>query len=835
VQNQIRWNYRFSNPRAVEGQEISYRLREDISKYGGFLLRLHVDNPTYLDLYVILVEADGDTIEWRLDQDSGGWIALAVTDLSTQGKGPQPWDPGDQQRNLSAIRQVKFYADDTRDYTRVLQGAVDIVEFKLLDPTQAYHAAWFWNRYLENEIARKLDLWAIGRMDHADGWMGPRPEHIGISEEGTEGSLVVDIDLEAGHHLRLERNLLAVIGPARWFYPEADVMRAADLSSAASIGFDYRTELSGPSRLLFRLWDRAGGFVEWEVLSGVLPSEWTHVSLNIPSGEASQGINLKTIGGLNWELQTLGQPVAGRMWLDELLVSAGSRGAIEPLTLIGTHPIPIPAALPSLPAEPGRLRPVHLILSASNTIHGFADADAAQVIRAMQEHLEVFSDAPGLEYWLGTFDPRDIERHGEAKMSEVIVEVASWLERKGVPFYLTVGGYDGLSITPEILEAALDAAPNTCLGGLLGEPYEPMLDPTTLVALERMLDTLAARDRVLLFINFADSWWKLSWSQAVMSVLFSPDHREVTVPMWENLEPSCLSLNMGATLGLWTAGRSASWGASIQSWGWNNMQWTTTNDMPARDWQQTLIGAVAMGAEYIEVQPESALRGPSLEAFTDFARMLHAGTIAVPASPADLVSLPSVALRTIPPYAPLTWAPGFIRCAISNPWERSEALPAVTLASILYESSHYYEDILPETPYGLVAVLPPGPVPEGVEPIGTNGQGVRSGERWVYGEEARDVVEAAYVEGASDMPLAAEGCTFSAIRIGEGDYLAYLIDPEERFPAGVSTFVSVQLEGSWTAYDWLSGEELPSTAEGVPVEIPPGGFRLVRILAAPSG
>ena len=80
------------------------------------------------------------------------------------------------------------------------------------------------------------------------------------------------------------------------------------------------------------------------------------------------------------------------------------------------------------------------------------------------------------------------------------------------------------------------------------------------------------------------------------------------------------------------------------------------------------------------------------------------------------------------------------------------------------------------------------------------------------------------------MPLRAEKCYFSAIEVGEGDYLAYMLDPEERFPVELKTSLAVNLVKPWTAYDAVTGSELQAHGNAVDVEIPAGGYRLVRVV-----
>ncbi len=838
---QLEWGYRFTDPARTESQLLTYSLRDDLTQYPGFILRLYVENPEYVDLTLFLLESDGDSLVWELDRESTGWVIVVVNDINKEGRGPLPWDPGDHVRQVGEINGIQISVSDILDRTRPTEGSVVISEFKLLSPARSLEVASKWHWYVQNQLWWATDLWTIGRMDDPSHWAGPHSEDIERSEDGIDGSLAVRVDLEPGHHLRLERNILAIAGQPRLLGPDdlpPGLMAVADLSSVTSMRFRYRTEISQPAELAFRLWDRTGGFLEWTVASGGLPDDWTDVSLAVPPPGATPAIDLDAIGGFNWELRALDQPLTGRIWLDELLFDPAIPGEHAPRSVSLPSPASSLTISPPSIAQPAQSRPTHLVMNATFTYLGFEAGDPDVFIREMDRYLRLFSPVPGLEYLLGPTDPSYLDRLGEERLTEIVREVATWLERNRVPFYLGVAGGDGMSTTPRILQAALEAAPTTCLGAYVGEVNEPGLYPGDLESLVKMADLLRDRGKHMLFHRYQDLWWQFTWNRYALDQLFSPENRDVVVPMWENIEPSCLSLTMGSTLGFWASGRTSNWGESVQSWGWTNMFWTDMQSwepvhdgMPAHEWMRTLVGAAAFGANYIEIEPEWAIRGDVLDALVSFARLVESGAIAAPASPEALISLPRVALQTRPPVDTWGWGPGVLACAQGKNWARSRLLPTDTIAAFLYQSSHYYEDILPETPYGLVAIMPPGPVPEGTRILTTDGWGVLEGGSWLYDQEARDLVQSAFAEAATQMPLLAEDCTFSAIRLGEGDYLAYLIDPEERFPVGVSTFLSVRLDDRWAAFDGISGEELPSTSDGVSIEIPTGGFRLVRVVS----
>jgi hypothetical protein len=86
-------------------------------------------------------------------------------------------------------------------------------------------------------------------------------------------------------------------------------------------------------------------------------------------------------------------------------------------------------------------------------------------------------------------------------------------------------------------------------------------------------------------------------------------------------------------------------------------------------------------------------------------------------------------------------------------------------------------------------------------------------------------------ESASEsLAFRTKGCTWSAVEIGKGDYLVTMLDPEERFPIGVKTTLTVNLQKTWKAFDGVTSQELTAEDNKININIEPAGFRLIRVI-----
>jgi hypothetical protein len=245
------------------------------------------------------------------------------------------------------------------------------------------------------------------------------------------------------------------------------------------------------------------------------------------------------------------------------------------------------------------------------------------------------------------------------------------------------------------------------------------------------------------------------------------------------------------------------------------------------------VMTIASGATYMEIEPQWALEGSALEALREFTLLQQKGLLLTSPGLDQTLSIPSVALQTYP-YGIFDETPrGLLQCNPGTYPKIYEQVRPEMIARYLNRASLYYENIFPQTPYGFVSILPQATVLQDITSLLTDGRRLYYDGIWYDPMEASDIILAAYQEAAENLPFRADGCFFSAVQVGANDYLLYLIDPEERFPVGESTVIMVNLPGTFEAFDGLTGQPLTVLGDQIPIDIPAGGFRLVRITQTP--
>jgi hypothetical protein len=235
----------------------------------------------------------------------------------------------------------------------------------------------------------------------------------------------------------------------------------------------------------------------------------------------------------------------------------------------------------------------------------------------------------------------------------------------------------------------------------------------------------------------------------------------------------------------------------------------------------------------IDLDPSGPMRALKL-----FTRMINTKTIIPACEPASVVSISPVHFQVQHTKHWGAWGlfhrgidKQFYDNCCPNYTEISVQTPSQDAFSYLYNSSHFYDQTLPMTPYGLVSIFPfETQQSKSNDIFATDGNNVFCNGRSLSAMQAADIIQKAYSNAADDLPFMVQKCTWSAIKVGPADYLIILIDPEERFPLGVNTMLKVNLLRSWHAFDGLSSLPLPAKDNCIPVSIKPAGFRLIRVI-----
>ena len=567
------------------------------------------------------------------------------------------------------------------------------------------------------------------------------------------------------------------------------------------------------------------------------------------------------------------------MWLDDLQLLTDTQNGIAGTAhrpekvnhQIGLNPPPINDAYPT--------KDIHLIMNMTGEIGiSIYECNTTEAIKRFSEAVAVFDDVSGLEFFWGAeaFQIRRDSPNREAwfaKSRITQIAIASWCEENNVPFYLGIAhGGDGSLVTPlETVIAVVKAAPQTCRGALMGEfsiETNNGIDET-----EAILKFLKPRGLKLLYFQQSSYWYGILMPHGdeFRRRILSPKFKDVFVPMWENLLPAAQGLCMSSVMGLWRSGLTNDWGVSAQSWGYANMNWGGTSDQPGNIWLRMFLSVAAFGGRYIEIEPKWAFDGENVPGqiahFKQWAHnlrwvgrrraqididldpsgpmralrlmnnLIQSETVVPPTSPDKLLALSSAAFQVEHTENWRKWGlfhrgtdSDFYDGCCSNYTEMSVQTPHEDAFSYLYGSNHLYDQTFPVNANGLVTIMPKAEKePSDYHPIKTDGINVLIDGEWVQAGQAREPVKEIFDAYKSEMLFSAENCTWSAIQLSERDFLIVLIDPEERFPIGVTTTLKCNLPGQLKYADGITSAELRSNEKGLTIEIEPASFRLIRV------
>jgi hypothetical protein len=159
--------------------------------------------------------------------------------------------------------------------------------------------------------------------------------------------------------------------------------------------------------------------------------------------------------------------------------------------------------------------------------------------------------------------------------------------------------------------------------------------------------------------------------------------------------------------------------------------------------------------------------------------------------------------------------------------------PEHALQRVLLGKQRQFGHHIPATPYGIPAIVPAYADLSKVEGVEewwhTDGIYIwREGGRKLTGQEAAEALRETFQEAARRLPLRAEGhLFFTAVRMEDGSYRLYAIDPGWLDPRARQARVHIQTPGNFHIVDLLSGEEIPVKDNRFDVEVPAGSLRIL--------
>jgi len=471
-------------------------------------------------------------------------------------------------------------------------------------------------------------------------------------------------------------------------------------------------------------------------------------------------------------------------------------------------------------------------------------------------------ETPALEY-LVMYEASDLLGHerGQKMTTDQIVERARLFEKAGIPFgyFATHGGQ--VWITREAIRRSKEAAPRMFRFLYIAENLETLYSPLykdVLKWTDEALDFCTAHGMKMIFKEKHDVWGLLPSDPEVFNVLFSPEHRETTVPIWSTNQPYQPEIQLGGMLGLKSAGLCREFGMSTQYWNWH--EWgryprgirdvSPTYVCPADIILRLELMGVALGATWVHVEGgQTYLESDPREGVVPLANrhrelvyemvrknLLVPGALPVNVNRATVVRTFHPGLEAgkeqgrrvaYPYYERNTEAlrRGFIPARYLFEPYAEEAFPRLA-----YAEDWNVRSCFPRTPYGWIPVLPPmAEVPAGAFAIETDGERVRLSGRWRDAVAAAPDVIRALRQGANAIPLEAPGVCLVLQHNAEEKYTALLLDPGYLAPQGIDTTLTAADRPIRNITDLITGAPLAVTENGCPVTIEPGAFRLLQV------
>jgi len=538
---------------------------------------------------------------------------------------------------------------------------------------------------------------------------------------------------------------------------------------------------------------------------------------------------------------------------------------------VGKMPSKIPSKMPSMmhPAKgaaAAEARPIHVLVPFR--FKGI-DTQAASLGRFLKG-----IEAPNLKFELmittayeakgkardGYRPPASARRGGRNLYSrDQLVAGARTLEKLKVPFYFQVAKICLPWMRPSTCEAILEAAPTQCRGFLVNENAPTRagkFDRYVAFAGEVMDACHRHGDRKFVMDEYLNFWSAVPADPRYLAALFKPAYRNVLVPMHKTTQLVAPEQMMGMIVGLWKSGTVAEWGycAEDDAWKWEAIFMNPPHDATLR--MEAM--AAALGATYFRIEENrefiaQVAGGWALEEGTPrhrglFHELVRKGAVRPAQDASELVVSPLVLRKAE------TGLDG--RYGHNDYWQHAPERRGLwgngtLLQSVrddypfayLYDMRYGYDGLFPETPYGWVAVLPPGP---GVAIPGTKAAWTLAGDcatpeggQKLCGGKVREGLLASAKAAAEGLPFSevasAEGCT-TIIRAGQGGYTLYLLDPGQLEIKERQVALRVaHPESLASVTDAVSGEKLAVADKMIKVTIPAGTLRVLEVrLKAPG-
>jgi hypothetical protein len=446
-----------------------------------------------------------------------------------------------------------------------------------------------------------------------------------------------------------------------------------------------------------------------------------------------------------------------------------------------------------------------------------------------------------------------------------IVEAARKLERAKIRFFATSGHGNAPYLSPETAAAILQAAPTMCQGFVEAET-EPTKGMEALCYYLQhhvvpIMEVCRRLGRGIMILREKDAWWAAqAATPELRRILFNGAYRQVIVPSVEDSNSRSHDLNLAARVGLWLDGQVDRWACRICADNFSfNRAWEWEYPMTGHPHLRNYTAHLSLGASVFMLQ--SGEREPGSGEFTrvglegaePFLHMLGKGIFAPPTRE-QMKSISPVLLNVLQPterflatvanghhlqrFTPADLEP-FAFSRLDVYWGLAPT-PATDVGAFVYGRTRQFDNTIPRTPAGFVALLA-GSAPTASHvpwtiPWTSNGDRLANLQGPASLDAARSAIHADLQAGVRKFPFSVEGEIFwQLVSQGDGQFLLYLIDPGYVDPAERTVAVHLQTSGDWLATDRLTGAQLGDLRHPLEVRVPAGALRLIQLFRASEG
>ncbi len=449
--------------------------------------------------------------------------------------------------------------------------------------------------------------------------------------------------------------------------------------------------------------------------------------------------------------------------------------------------------------------------------------------------------------------PERFEGKGNYSQSDIL-RFVSEMEQKNIPFYIRVAKNNNLHLSLQTVEKILITAPRSCRGFIVNESSYTRkgFDPFV-TSIGKIMELLVKYgEKKLILDQHFDFWFEIPSDDSIASRIFKPAFKNVLIPMYKTNRPHIPELNLGMIMGMWKSGVCSEWGYSAQEdvWKWESIFLSRSSDVLLRmEVMAASLGAtyfrIEGNGEFVKKEKGNYVLDPDSKKHRDFFHSMVRKGIIIPTDRSEQVLTSPVLFQKEfnPQQKPKAseghhayWIRKFAQRGLFSyefPLKRvkDDYLPALWTGM-----DCYYEGLLPKTPYGFVSF-----VPQWVKHdpqtwasrfvVKENGSIMDSeGRKIPQGDEKKVILES-LKKYSNQLPFSADNVVLTINKSDDGNYLLYLIDPNQFNVRDINTKLRLNVkEQVAKVEDVIENKPLNINNSEIQVTVPAGLFKVLRVV-----